>query len=165
MRVRHVLAGEHGRLRKLRLAALASSPEAFGSTHAGSLAHPPDLWERGAAESERGTRERTFVLVDRKDHWLGMAFTRLDAERRHLAWLGGMWIAPEARGRGGAGLLCQACIDWAGERKARELTLTVVVGNDVAKRAYEAAGFAVRERLLSDYGGRTLDEFVMTRSL
>jgi GNAT superfamily N-acetyltransferase len=163
--VRHVLSAEHERLRSLRLAALRSSPEAFGSTHAGNLRHPAAFWERGARASERGLDERTFLLVDSEDRWLGMAFARLDSDGAPSAWLGGMWVAPDARRQGGAALLCEACITWARERGAADIALTVVVGNEVAKRCYEAAGFTVRDKALRTYGDRRLQEFVMGRAL
>lgn len=164
LRVRYVLSGEHARLRELRLAALADSPEAFGWTYGGDVARPPEFWESSARESERGVAERIFVLVDETDCWLGLVFVRLDCERAGEAWLGGMWVAPAARGRGGAALLCRACIDWASDRGGRELMLTVIDGNDVARQVYEAAGFEVRNKAVHTYE-RTLTEFVMSRPL
>lgn len=163
--VRHVLADEYARLRELRLCALADSAEAFESTHAGEAAHSVEWWQRWAGSSEDGVGERTFVIVDREDRWLGMAFARLRGEKPGVAWLGGMWISPDVRGRGGAHLLCEACIAWAQERGAEQLLLAVVVGNDVAQRAYRAAGFEIQERTTQSYGGRVLDEFVMSRAL
>jgi GrpB-like predicted nucleotidyltransferase (UPF0157 family)/ribosomal protein S18 acetylase RimI-like enzyme len=163
--VRHVLVAEYSRLREVRLNALATNPEAFGSTHEADAAQPPEWWRRWSAASEQGSRERTFILVDDEDRWLGMAFTRFGAEKSDVAWVGGMWIAPEARGGGASRLLCRACIRWATERGGEELVLTVVAGNDVALRAYQAAGFAISERRTHSYGARALDEFIMTRSL
>jgi hypothetical protein len=58
--VRHVLAGEHALLRKIRLASLAADPGAFGSTYARDSAQAPEWWERWAAQSEEGTTQRTF---------------------------------------------------------------------------------------------------------
>lgn len=163
--VRHVLAGEYARLREHRLCALAGSPEAFGLTYAGEADHPVAWWQRWAGSSEEGVSERTFVIVDVEDRWLGMACARLGGEKPDVAWLGAMWISPDVRGRGGARLLCEACIGWAEERGAKQLLLTVVVGNDVARRAYTAAGFEIQERATHSYDGRSLDEFVMSRAL
>jgi ribosomal protein S18 acetylase RimI-like enzyme len=109
--------------------------------------------------------ERTFVVVDGQDRWLGMAFAHFRGENPGLAWLAGMWISPAVRRHGGARLLCDACIAWAQKRGAEQLLLSVVVDNDVAQRAYEAAGFEIQERTTRSYDGRTLDEFVMTRAL
>ena len=93
-----------------------------------------------------------------------MALVRLDDEAPDSAVLNAMWVAPEARGRRMARLLCEACGVWAAERGCRELRLAVVVDNDAARRAYESAGFAVRGRGTWVGDGRTLDEFVMSRS-
>jgi RimJ/RimL family protein N-acetyltransferase len=163
--VRHVRAGEQARLRELRLASLASDPEAFGSTYARDAAHSPDWWKQWAAQSADGTTQRTFVLVDREDHWLGLALVRLDDDKPDSAILLAMWVSPEARGRRAATSLCDACAAWAIERGAQELTLTVVVGNDAAQRAYEAAGFAVRGKTTWSREERTLDVLVMSRPL
>lgn len=165
LQVRHVLATEHLRLRALRLAALAGDPAAFGSTHARDATRPAQWWERWAARSARGTQERTFIVVNGDRGWLGLAFVRLDRDRPGAAWLGGMWVAPEARGRGLAGRLCEACSEWAGAHGAGELMLTVVLGNEPARRVYERAGFAVRAQLANVYDGRVLDELAMTRAL
>jgi RimJ/RimL family protein N-acetyltransferase len=163
LRVRHVRVDEHERLRELRLAALANDPQAFGSTYARDAAFPTESWERLAAKSEDGTTERTFVLVDGEDRWLGLALVRLDSPAK--AWLGAMWVAPEARRRGAAVWLCDACAEWASSRGAGELTLSVVVDNDAARRAYEAAAFAIRGRARGSYHGRTVDELTMSRRL
>jgi RimJ/RimL family protein N-acetyltransferase len=165
LRVRHALAGEHAFLRELRLAALAADPEAFGSTYARDAARPTAWWERWAGQSEDGTTQRTFVVIDEDDRWLGLALVRLEDDRPGSAVLNAMWIAREARGRGAAVLLCDACAAWATERGCVELTLSVVVGNDAARRAYEAAGFTVCETTTSSRDERTWDEFVMSRAL
>lgn len=163
-RVRHVRAGEHGPLRRLRLWSLATDPGAFGSTYARVAARPAQWWEQWAAQSEIGTSQRTFILDDH-DSWLGMALVRLDDEEPGSAILNAMWVAPRARGRRAAALLCDACAAWATDRGCRELRLAVVVGNDAARRAYEAAGFAICGQTTWSRDGRVLDEFVMARPL
>lgn len=160
-----MLAGEQARLRELRLAALAGDPAAFGSTYASDSAQAPVWWERWAAQSEDGTTQRTFVLVDDHDRWLGLALVRVDDDLPGSAALTAMWVSPEARGRGATALLCDACAAWAVARGLHELTLTVVVGNDVARRAYEAAGFTIRGETTRSRDERTLDELIMSRAL
>jgi RimJ/RimL family protein N-acetyltransferase len=94
-----------------------------------------------------------------------LALVRLDDEKPGSAVLNGMWVAPVARGRHAAGLLCDACAAWAAARACRELTLAVVIGNDAARRAYEAAGFAICGETTWSRDGRVLDEYVMVRPL
>jgi RimJ/RimL family protein N-acetyltransferase len=165
VRIRHVVAGEHERLRALRLASLATDPAAFASTHEREAALPSEQWEQWAALSDEGAAQRTFVLVADDDRWVGLALARLDDERTGGAMLNAMWVAPEARGRGAARLLCDACAGWAAAHGCDEIELDVVVGNDTARRAYEAAGFAVRGSRQLKRDGRTRDQLVMVRPL
>jgi RimJ/RimL family protein N-acetyltransferase len=160
-----VLSSEHDRLREIRLRSLATDPQAFAGTYAHALSHPSDWWEQWAEQSELGYSQRTFVLENIDSEWLGMALVRIDDEGADRAVLNAMWVAPEVRGQGAAGLLCDACVAWAAKRECRELTLTVVVDNRTARRAYEAAGFAVCGETTWTSDGRTLDELVMVRSL
>jgi RimJ/RimL family protein N-acetyltransferase len=160
-----VVKGEADRLRQLRLAALAADPGAFGSSYARDAAHPQEHWDRWAAESDAGSRQRTFVLVDDEDRWHGLALVRYDADEPGTAVLLGMWVAPEVRGRRLGVLLSDACAAWATQQGLRELTLAVVAGNERALRAYAAAGFVVRGTTTWRQAGRTLDELVMARAL
>lgn len=163
--VRHALTGEHEQIRAIRLRSLATDPEAFAGTYAHALSLPPEWWHRWAEQSELGDSQRTFVLEGDDGRWMGMVLVRLDDERSGCAVLNAMWVAPEIRGRGAAGLLCEACAAWASARGCRELTLAVVADNHGAQRAYETAGFAVSGQTTWSGDGRTLEELVMVRSL
>jgi RimJ/RimL family protein N-acetyltransferase len=105
------------------------------------------------------------VLVSDDDRWHGLALVRFDDETPGAAVVNAMWVGPSARGQRGARALCDACADWAAGRGCSELRLTVVVDNDAARRAYEAAGFAVCGRTTWPRDGELLDEFVMSRPL
>ena len=161
--VRHVLREETARLRELRLASLAADPEAFGGTYERDAARPAAWWERWSAESDAGSEQRTFVLADGDERWFGLALVRRDRDAPGRAVLYGMWVAPQVRGRRGALALTDACACWAKARGLHELTLTVVVGNEPALRAYRAAGFVVRGETTWSEAGRTLDELIMSR--
>ena len=148
MRVRHVLAHEADRLREIRLRSLATDPEAFGATFEGDASRPADWWQRGASRSERGA-QRTFVIVDDEDRWLGMALVRPDDESPGDAVINAMWVAPEARRQGMGRALLEACVDWAREHRFRAVNLAVRSVNAPARAAYAAAGFAF-ERAAGD---------------
>ena len=124
--MRHVRAGEHERLRALRLQALATDPAGFTATYDRDAGHPPAWWRRWADMSGAGDDQRTFVLTGPEDEWLGLALVRRDADRPDAAVINAMWVAPEARGAGGSRALCDACAAWAAERGLAELTLTVL---------------------------------------
>lgn len=159
------MAAESARLCEIRLAALAGDPDAFTSTLAHEAGLPETWWDDWAARSEDGGEQRTFVLTDSSDAWLGLALVRSDEPGSRSAVINAMWVAPEARGRDGAGVLCDACAAWAKEQVFPELMLDVVVGNDPALRAYAAAGFAIRGETTWSRHGRTLHEYVMARPL
>lgn len=61
---------------------------------------------------------------------------------RHRAIISGMYVAPEARGKGIGKLLIEALLDDARKREGVEdIVLAVTVGNDSARRLYIQAGF------------------------
>src|SRR3990170_2357771 len=138
VRIRHVDAHEAERLRELRLASLRADPEAFGATYASDAARPASWWQRAATLSGAGAEQRTFVVVGDDDRWLGLALVRPDDETPGEAVLNAMWVAPEARCRGAAQALCEACAQWAAERGFSGLSAAVVVGNEPARRTYES---------------------------
>ena len=94
------------------------------------------------------------MIVDDEDRWLGMALARDDAGH---AVLNAMWVAPEARGRGAARALCDACAKWAAERRFEALDVAVFPDNEAARRAYAAAGFVAH--------ARADDELILRRAL
>jgi ribosomal protein S18 acetylase RimI-like enzyme len=136
-----------------------------GGTHAHESGLPDTWWTSWAAASEDGRAQRTFLLVDDGDTWLGMALARDDAPESPSAVINAMWVAPEARGMGGARLLCDACVAWASARGFPEVVLDVARGNTRALHVYEAAGFAIRSEETRIQHGRTLHEYVMARRL
>lgn len=127
--VRRVRAEDWQRLKAVRLAALAESPPAFGSTLDHEVAFDDAVWRQRAAN----TRNATFFAVDPYDV-VGLV-TGVDEEPLHLV---SMWTAPHVRRRGAGRALVQAVLDWAGDRRVE---LWVTRGNDAAHALYEAMGF------------------------
>jgi GNAT superfamily N-acetyltransferase len=122
-------------LRDVRLASLAESPEAFGSTHAREADFDEATWRDRAASSG------WFVAAD------GEAIRGIVAgyhddtsppEQRHLV---AMWVTPAARGSGVAAQLVEAIVQWARDDGATEVTLGVADGNERARALYLTCGF------------------------
>jgi GNAT superfamily N-acetyltransferase len=151
VKVRPVRADEGARLREIRLRSLASDPHAFGATWERDAALAPEVWEQRAA----GTTQRTFVVVDEADTWLGLAVVRPDDES--TAVVNAMWVAPEARRQGASRALLDACAAWARSHGFAAVTLNVGVANSVARAAYAAAGF--------EFEREDGDEHVLKRAL
>ena len=139
MEVRRAGPGDEDVVRALRLAALGDAPREFGSTLERELARSPEDWARFVTTGALFLLERDGVAV-------GLAG---GLPQEHGLELVSMWVAPDARGSGGADALVQAVLDWAGDAA---VTLYVVDGNDPARRLYERHGFVptgavwVRER-------------------
>ena len=154
--IRHARADEAGRIKALRLRALAADPDAFGSTYERDLARPDEFWERMAAH--------TFVYED-DGEWLGFVVARRDDDHPPDATINATWVAPEARGRGIATQLSARCVEWARERGFPAISVAVVVGNEPARRAYEAVGFIPAFITEWTEHGRTLELLVLTQRL
>jgi ribosomal protein S18 acetylase RimI-like enzyme len=138
--IRVVRPAEWRGLKRLRLRALATDPDAFGSTLAEERATPDTAWRAWAAEGWGIGSQTTLIAVD-GDRWVGMGVcVVLDAEPR-TAKVFAMWVAPAARRQGvGRGLL-DALTQWASSTEAEELVLDVTEGNTSAMRLYERADF------------------------
>lgn len=116
--------------RDLRLAALAESPRAFGST-----------LEREAGYTERQWRDWLHPARGLKavaDHDAGLVGAWVPDDRHGAVELYSLWVDPGHRGRGVAGLLVEEALAWAGDRR---VDLWVVEGNDAATRLYVRHGF------------------------
>lgn len=155
MDVRILRAGpEHAELvRATRLRSLADTPDAFWTTEAEARAEPQDIWRERLAAPDGAT----FVAVPagrsggdglpRKrvtPSWevgLGLAFGRPHHDLAGEAGLYGMWVAPEARGRGVGGRLIREVVAWARGAGHPRLLLEVGDANAPAIAAYRALGF------------------------
>lgn len=136
MSVRRLRADEAPLLRDIRLRALQDAPHAFGSTYAREVAFADAEWEARARRAAAAEEVATFVA----EPAAGIATGALSDEDPGLAHLFGMWVAPEARGRGLAVVLLDAVIAWAAERRPR-LQAVVEQHNASAAALYTRAGF------------------------
>jgi len=162
--VREARPEEWEPLRATRLAALADSPSAFGSSLASERDRPETYW-RDRLEQRGPEDGATFVVADDDDTaWYGLAATFVDPADR-TAWLVSMWVDPRVRRRGLGGRLIEAAVSWAAHRGVDELRLWVTETNDAAIELYRAHGFAPtagRQPLPSD---PALTEIEMRRPL
>ncbi|GAB2814011.1 hypothetical protein GCM10027176_18190 [Actinoallomurus bryophytorum] len=158
MEITRLGAGDEDRYRELRLRALADAPQAFASTLEREQAFTPDVW------TSRLTNDRSINLLAVEDGTpLGMTSALLeDPATAHVL---GMWVAPEARGRGVGDRLIETVAAWAREHRARHLVLWVTEINRPARALYEKSGFVPtgeRQPLPSD---ESLMEMKLTREV
>jgi RimJ/RimL family protein N-acetyltransferase len=153
--IRRLGEGEWELLRDVRLASLAESPEAFGSTYARELEFDEAEWRQRAANN--GWYVAAHATADPAadaaadsaarpaadpETIVGIVAGYHDdsspADQRHLV---AMWVAPDVRGSGIAAELVEAVMIWAGEDGASEVTLGVADGNERARALYLNCGF------------------------
>ena len=145
LRVRRLQAHERDLFKRLRRAALAESPEAFGETLAAAEGQPDSYWDTLVASTTPQRAQTTFIVEDDLTP-IGVCFGLLDRNDATVGHLGGMWVAPTARGQGAGRALVDALVAWARERGFARLEPWVTDGNTVATALYARAGFAVTGR-------------------
>ena len=129
---------------RLRLRALQEHPEAFGQPYDEAAAIPDaEAIERFRKGSIAG-HNAVFGAFTPDGALVGM--TGIVREQRprnaHRMTIWGVYVAPEARGRGLGGAMLGAAIAHArGTPGVLQVHLTVVRANVIAARSYERAGF------------------------
>jgi ribosomal protein S18 acetylase RimI-like enzyme len=148
MIIRRLEFGDHLDLRALRLRALATEPEAFGSTFARELAFDESIWRERLGPNGHphfgAFRDGTDLV--------GLAVGMVDADESGLASLVGMWIDPPDRGVGLSEQLIGEVLQWSFEQGVAAVRLYVTEGNMRAETVYQRLGFSrtgheeIRER-------------------
>jgi GNAT superfamily N-acetyltransferase len=124
MEIRRLGGGDGGRLRDVRLRALADAPYAFWSSLAREVDRGPEFWEDRVAESELGEHGAVFIAVE-NDRSVGMAGGFVVGEGSGVVVLWGMWVDPLVRQGGLGRALVEAVASWAREAGADQVRLGV----------------------------------------
>ena len=139
--IRTLIVGEWPLWRKLRLVALADSPDSFRATLSEERQQPDEWWENLIEPTIAHPRGNLWIAELDGDS-VGMVFARIDSEFS-LVGIGAMWVSPTVRGQGiGAGLLSSP-LDWARSQGVRLAELWVTESNTSAELFYERFGFQV----------------------
>jgi len=122
-------------LREIRPRALRDAPYAFASTHAREAAFADDEWHR------RATRDGSFLSFLPEVSPAGLGGGYLAAP--DTVELVGMFVRPQARGRGVGEAIIEAVAGWAIQQGASTVHLWVTETNKPARMLYERCGFTV----------------------
>ncbi len=138
--VRRIQPGQADALRLVRLAALAESPSAFGSTYAGESSLTTDDWIDRARSGSDGSERATFFAVA-DEGIVGIVGGHRLEPASEIVELVSMWTRPTVRRTGVGRLLVDAVLHWARACGAREVQLWVTRGNTAAEILYRGMGF------------------------
>lgn len=162
--IRALTPGDAPAYRELRLAALATSAEAFASTVEEEQSMSPDELRARCAPAAPSAVFGAFV-----DHNLiGIAgfMVNLKLKQRHKGLLWGVFVAPSWRGHGIGKRLVQQVIDHAAHHVVM-LQANVTTSNQSARRLYHGLGFGAigieHKALLVD--GKFYDEELLALEL
>jgi ribosomal protein S18 acetylase RimI-like enzyme len=159
--IRKLTSDDAGAFRELRLEALRTYPDAFGSTYEVEASRPlsyfVDRLEKnvilgGFAGSELAGMIGFYQQSGPKD------------EHKGVIW--GMYVKPRLQGSGLASALLDSVVE-LGQVRVEQILLTVVTTNQRAVRFYEAGGFhgyGIEKNALKS-GERYFDELMMVRFL
>jgi len=126
--------------RAIRLAALAESPAAFGSTLAKESSRSDEEWESRLTRGCSSAMEQPLV-AEVGSQAVGLTWVRIESTDRAVANLYQMWVKPQFRGRGIGRALLAAAIEWARLAGVASIELGVTYGDTSAMRMYAKAGF------------------------
>ena len=159
--IRQLTPGDAALYRSIRLEGLKESPEAFGSTFEAEFSKPLAWF------FEQLSGSVVFGAI-RDEKILGVTgfAVRQEEKEAHKGLLWGMYVRPDARGAGIARRLVEAVIVYASGR-VELIQLSVVVGNEQARRLYARLGFVEYgiEKNSLKYCGRYFDEILMAKDL
>ena len=139
--MRRVRVDEADELRRVRLAMLLDTPDAFASRHADEAAQPDEFWQERAAIAAQSSQVATFQVVDGDRHVGSATCLRLDPAR--AADLVAMWVDPEWRRRGIGQRLVEGVCRWAARQGSASIELDVRELNTAALDLYRRCGFEV----------------------
>jgi RimJ/RimL family protein N-acetyltransferase len=154
----------------MRIEAVRACPLAFTADLAMTESRTMDEWRAQVARSTGDGRDVIMVADAGPQRGLaGMTgvFTVDQPKLAHAGTVWGVYVRPAFRGRGVGERLLRACVDWARGQGRVMLKLSVVAGNDAARRCYERVGFTPYgvEPLAVRWEGKLYDEILMALRL
>ena len=154
---------------QLRLRALLAHPESFSQSHQEALEKGPEQYDaslQGVHAAEGDFVLGAFAAVDQPLVGVVRFMRHQRLKERHKASVVGMYVAPEAAGRGvGRALLTELLARADRADGLRQIQLVVSSKNDAALHLYESVGFRCYGREIEGLcvGGAFYDADLMAR--
>jgi len=120
----------------IRLEALQTNPEMFGSNYLKEAAYSQNDWVSFLEDDTRAM----FALYN-EESLIGLTGVALKKEDATTAILFASFIKPSHRNNGLSALFYQARINWAKHKKCRSIIVSHRAGNEVSKAANQRFGF------------------------
>ncbi len=159
---RRIAASDGDLLRRIRLNALADSPDAHTATLAQTESHDADHWARAAEANAAGASQATF-FAEADGEVIGMVGAYMLTGG--VVTVVGLWSAPGYRAEGVADDLLDNVVTWATRGGASQLRLWVVERDDEARRFYDRRGFTASGETMPYEPDPTISEVEMIVSL
>ncbi len=142
--VRRINIGEGTLYKRLRLASLAESPEAFGTTLTEAKARSKESWHEQADCTSEGCDQATFLAFSNGEP-IGLAALYWDAQDESLGTLIQVWVDPEHRGSNVAVKLLDEIFTWAKKNEFACISAWVVKTNRQMSRLLTKYGFKITD--------------------
>jgi RimJ/RimL family protein N-acetyltransferase len=152
--------------RELRLEALRSHPEAFGSDFESNNEFPLTHW----ADRLRALGSETMIyFAEHEERLIGICgiYRGHMKKIRHSATIFSVYVQTQWRGQHIAERLIEQCLQWARQQGILIVKLAVVTTNTSAIRCYARCGFTVYgiEPQVINHAGILYDELLMMRKI
>ena len=141
--IRPLTSRDAAEFQALRLRGLRESPEAFGSSYDEEVSRPLTVVAE-RLDAARSPTGRIVMGAFASGQLVGVVGCMQEArtKTRHKAVVWGMYVAPEARGRGiGRALLDRAVAEARSWPNVARIVLSVVDRASAARHLYRSAGF------------------------
>jgi ribosomal protein S18 acetylase RimI-like enzyme len=136
---------EWPKYKALRLEALRTDPQAFGSAYEDEVAKADEDWIKTIRAASQPDAD-ILLIARHGEQWVGMAgaFFGKAQKRQHLATIWGVYVNPQYRGRGIGKRLLEAVLrEVAGRPGILKVTLSVTTDQLAAIGLYQRLGFNV----------------------
>lgn len=145
----------------IRLEALQTNPDMFGSNYLKEAAYSQNDWVSFLENDKRAI----FALYH-MESLIGLTGVTLDKDDTTTAVLFASFIKPLYRGNGLTKLFYQARIDWAKSKNCASITVSHRAGNHISKAANQRFGFSyINSKNVTWPDGVCADELIYSLKL